>query len=338
MIVVLKPGSTEEDIKKVVKLAESYNLKCHISKGQERTVIGIIGDDRYVVADKFESLDCVENVVRVLKPYKLVSREFKPEDTVIDLGKVKIGDGYFTIMAGPCAVEDREMLMETAHFLKEMGVSILRGGAYKPRTSPYSFQGLGEKGLEYLREAADEYGMFVVTEALGEEELSKVAEYADIIQIGARNAQNFRLLSKAGNYNKPVLLKRGFMNTVEEFLLSAEYIANSGNAKIILCERGIRTFEKATRNTLDISAVPVIKKESHLPILVDPSHSGGRRDLVVPLSKAAIAVGAHGIMVEVHPNPERALSDGKQSLDFKLFEELIKEMKRLAVALGVKVN
>lgn len=338
MIVVLKPGSTEEDVEKVVKLAESFNLRCHISKGEERTVIGIIGDDRYVVADKFESLDCVERVMRVLKPYKLVSREFQPHDTVIELGDVKIGNGYFTVMAGPCAVEGREMLFEIAHFLRELGVRVLRGGAYKPRTSPYSFQGLGEKALEYLREAANEYGMYVVTEALGEEELPKVAEYADIIQIGARNAQNFRLLSKAGNFGKPVLLKRGFMNTIEEFLLSAEYVAVSGNKQIILCERGIRTFENATRNTLDISAVPIIRKESHLPIVVDPSHSGGRRDLVIPLSRAALAVGAHGVIVEVHPEPEKALSDGKQSLDFKLFEELMRELKVLADALGVRLN
>ncbi|RKX39218.1 MAG: 3-deoxy-7-phosphoheptulonate synthase [Thermotogae bacterium] len=337
MIVVLKKGHDDADIEKVVKLAESHNLRCHISKGTERTIIGIIGDDRYLVMEEFEALECVENVVRVLRPYKLVSRDFKKEDTVVRIGGVEIGGKNFVVIAGPCSVEDREMIMETAHFLSEMGIKILRGGVFKPRTSPYSFQGLGKIGLEYMKEAAEKYNMKIVTEALGVEDTEIVSEYADVIQIGTRNSQNFRLLLRAGQTGKPILLKRGFMNKLEEFLLAAEYIALTGNMNIVLCERGIRTFETMTRNTLDISAVPVVKIESHLPIIVDPSHASGRRDIIIDLSKAAMAVGSHGIMVEVHPNPEKALSDGKQSLNFKMFEELMKELQHLKEALGVNL-
>jgi len=337
MIVVLKKGHDDADIEKVVKLAESHNLRCHISKGTERTIIGIIGDDRYLVMEEFEALECVENVVRVLRPYKLVSRDFKKEDTVVRIGGVEIGGKNFVVIAGPCSVEDREMIMETAHFLSEMGIKILRGGVFKPRTSPYSFQGLGKIGLEYMKEAAEKYNMKIVTEALSVEDTEIVSEYADVIQIGTRNSQNFRLLLRAGQTGKPILLKRGFMNKLEEFLLAAEYIALTGNMNIVLCERGIRTFETMTRNTLDISAVPVVKIESHLPIIVDPSHASGRRDIIIDLSKAAMAVGSHGIMVEVHPNPEKALSDGKQSLNFKMFEELMKELQHLKEALGVNL-
>jgi len=337
MIVVLKKGHDDADIEKVVKLAESHNLKCHISKGTERTVIGIIGDDRYLVMEEFEALECVENVIRVLRPYKLVSRDFKREDTVVRIGDVEIGGKNFVVIAGPCSVEDREMIMETAHFLSEMGIKILRGGVFKPRTSPYSFQGLGKIGLEYMKEAAEKYGMKIVTEALGVEDIEIVSEYADMIQIGTRNSQNFRLLSRAGQTGKPILLKRGFMNKLEEFLLAAEYIALTGNMNIVLCERGIRTFETITRNTLDISAVPIVKIESHLPIIVDPSHASGRKDIIIDLSKAAMAVGSHGIMVEVHPNPEKALSDGKQSLNFRMFEELMEELQHLREALEVNL-
>lgn len=337
MIVLLKAGSGDREIEKVIEVAKKYNLGYHISRGVERTIIGIIGDDRYLAIESFEALECVEKVVRILKPYKLVAKEFKAEDTTVDVGGVPIGNGYFTIIAGPCSIEGREMILETADFLSSLGVKILRGGAFKPRTSPYSFQGLGVKGLEYMKEAADKYGMKMVSEALGQDTLDVVEEYVDMVQIGARNSQNFNLLKEVGEREKPILLKRGFMNTVEELLQSAEYIALQGNMNIVLCERGIRTFETSTRNTLDISAVPVIKSQSHLPVIVDPSHAAGRRDLIIPLSKAAMAVGANGIMVEVHPRPEKALSDGKQSLNFKEFEELMKTMKSLAKVMGVNL-
>ena len=337
MIVVLKKGHDDADIEKVVKLAESHNLKCHISKGTERTVIGIIGDDRYLVMEEFEALECVENVIRVLRPYKLVLRDFKREDTVVRIGDVEIGEKNFVVIAGPCSIEDREMIMETAHFLSEMGIKILRGGVFKPRTFPYSFQGLGKIGLEYMKEAAEKYGMKIVTEALGVEDIEIVSEYADVIQIGTRNSQNLRLLSRAGQTGKLILLKRGFMNKLEEFLLAAEYIALTGNMNIVLCERGIRTFETMTRNTLDISAVPIVKIKSHLPITVDPSHASGRKDIIINLSKAAMAVGSHGIMVEVHPNPEKALFDGKQSLNFRMFEDLMEELQHLKGALEVNL-
>ncbi len=338
MIVVLKPGSGDEEIKKVVDLAKKLELGYHISKGAERTIIGIIGDDRYLAIEYFKALHCVEDVIRVLKPYKLVAREFQNEDSIIWIDDVPVGNGYFTIMAGPCAIEDREMIMETADFLSSHGVRVLRGGAFKPRTSPYSFQGLGEEGLRYMREAADTYNMKMVTEVMGVETLEMVLHYTDILQIGARNSQNFHLLKRVGEANKPVLLKRGFMNTIEELLLSAEYIAVRGNTEIILCERGIRTFETATRNTLDISAIPIVRLQSHLPIIVDPSHAAGRRDIIHSLVKAAIAVGAHGILVEVHPRPETALSDGKQSLNFSEFEELLRGVKELSQVMGVEVR
>ena len=337
MIVLLKAGSGDREIEKVVEVAKKFDLGYHISRGVERTIIGIIGDDRYLAIESFEALECVEKVVRILKPYKLVAKEFKAEDTTVDVGGIPIGNGYFTIIAGPCSIEGREMILETADFLSSLGVKILRGGAFKPRTSPYSFQGLGVKGLEYMREAADKYGMKIVSEALGQDTLDVVEEYVDMVQIGARNSQNFNLLKEGGERKKPILLKRGFMNTVEELLQSAEYIALQGNMNIVLCERGIRTFETSTRNTLDISAVPVIKSQSHLPVIVDPSHASGRRDLIIPLSKAAMAVGANGIMVEVHPRPEKALSDGKQSLNFKEFEELMKTVKSLAKVMGVNL-
>ncbi len=332
MVVILKSGSDNEEIGKVKALSAQLGLSCHVSKGTERVVIGVIGDDRYTSAERFEALDCVEQVMRVLKPYKLVSREFNSEDLPVVLGDLSIGNGNFVIMAGPCAVEDRVMIEESAAFLSEMGIRIIRGGAFKPRTSPYSFQGLGEQGLEYLREAADRYGLKTVTEVTGENTLDAVAATSDILQIGARNSQNFNLIQKVAERDKPILLKRGFMNTVEELLLSAEYIASRGNMSIILCERGIRTFETATRNTLDISAIPILKSESPLPVIIDPSHASGRRDLIVPLSRAAMAVGADGIEVEVHPRPENALSDSKQSLSFREFEGLLSSLRELATS------
>ncbi|KAF2955956.1 3-deoxy-7-phosphoheptulonate synthase [Marinitoga sp. 38H-ov] len=260
------------------------------------------------------------------------------DNTIINLDTTKIGYGYFTIIAGPCSVEDKNIIEETAHLLNELNINIMRGGVFKPRTSPYSFQGLGKKGLEYLKLAANKYNLKIITEALDEDSLNIVNECADIIQIGSRNAQNFGLLKKVGKLNKPVLLKRGFMMTIEEFLYSAEYIAYEGNNNIILCERGIRTFETKTRNTLDISAIPVLKKETHLPIIVDPSHAAGRSDIIPDLIKASLAVGSHGIMVEIHPHPEKALSDGKQSLNFKEFEKIIKEVKGLAKYFGVDIK
>jgi len=338
MVVVLKRGTGEEEIKQVESLSESLNLSCHVSRGMERVVIGVIGDDRYMSVERFEALECVEQVVRVLKPFKLVSREFHSKDISVEIGDLSVGEGKFTVMAGPCAIEDRPMIEESAAFLSEMGVRIIRGGAFKPRTSPYSFQGLGEIGLRYLREAADHYGLKTVTEVTGEGTLEAVCEMSDILQIGARNSQNFQLIQKVAEKSKPILLKKGFMNTVEELLLSAEYIASRGNMSIILCERGIRTFETATRNTLDISAVPLIKLQSPLPIIVDPSHASGRRDLIIPLSRAALAVGANGIEVEVHPRPEMALSDSKQSLSFGEFENLMNSLEELASAIELSLT
>ncbi len=337
MIVVLKGGSGKGEIEKVKSIAESMGLKTNVSQGRERTVIGIIGDGRYEAKERFESLSCVEKVIRVLKPYKLVSKEFHAEDTVVDVDGIPVGDGFFTVMAGPCSVESEEQIHRIAAFLSGLGVKILRGGAFKPRTSPYSFQGLGERGLKYLRDAAESHGMKVVTEVMNIQAIELVSEYAHILQVGTRNMQNFPLLKALGSTNKPILLKRGFMSTIEEMLLAAEYIATSGNKNIILCERGIRTFETMTRNTLDLSAVPLVRELSHLPICVDLSHSTGRREIIPPLAKAALVAGAHGIMVEVHPIPEKALSDGRQSMDFTQFESMMESLRKIAAVEGAKL-
>ncbi len=318
MIIVMKAKASEEDLKRVVDLAKSFNFEVNISKGAEKTIIGIIGEKVYERREAFEALNCVEEVIPVLKPFKLVSREFHPENTVIECGDEKIGD-KFQFIAGPCAVESREQMQREAEFLSNLGVKFLRGGAFKPRTSPYSFQGLGIEGLKILREVGDKYNMKVVSEMMSPEDLPLFEEYVDVIQIGTRNMQNYRLLEKIGHSTKPVILKRGFMSTIEEWLLAAEYLYYHGNSQIILCERGIRTFEKYTRNTLDIAAVPLVKILSHLPIIVDLSHATGRRDLIPPLSKAVVAAGADGVMIEVHENPEKALSDGQQSLNFDEF-------------------
>ncbi len=320
MIVVLKPRATNEDTSKVVNLARKFGFDVNISKGAEKTIIGIIGDNVYERREAFEALNCVEEIVTVLKPFKLVSKEFHPKDTIISVGGAKIGNGNFEFVAGPCSVESMKQMEVEAEFLSGLGVKFLRGGAFKPRTSPYSFQGLGVRGLKILRKVADEHNMKVVSEMMSGQDLELFEEYVDIIQVGARSMQNFRLLKKLGESTKPILLKRGFMSTIEEWLLAAEYLFHHGNDKVILCERGIRTFEKYTRNTLDISAVPLVKSLSHLPIIVDLSHSTGRRDLINPLSKAVVASGADGAMVEVHPDPEKALSDGQQSLNFDEFE------------------
>jgi 3-deoxy-7-phosphoheptulonate synthase len=305
-----------------------------VSKGTERTIIGVIGPEDALRVQPLEVIPGVEKVMPVLKPYKLVSREFKPEPSVVDVGGVKIGGRALVVMAGPCSIENRQMLFETAKAVKQAGAQILRGGAFKPRTSPYSFQGLGEEGLKLLREAGTETGMRVVTELMDAQDLPLLEQYADIIQIGARNMQNFELLKEVGQSHTPVLLKRGFSATITEFLLAAEYLLSQGNFNVVLCERGIRTFEDQTRFTLDLNAIPVIKKLSHLPVVVDPSHGTGSWDYVEPMAKAAVAAGADGVMIEVHPNPEVALSDGPQSLLPKKFAALIKELKKVAHAVG----
>ncbi len=329
MIVILKTNHSEEDLNHIIEISKEMGFTNHVSKGAKKTIVGVIGDDSYVSVDRFENLTYVDKVVKVLKPYKLVSKQFHPEKTVIDLGDGnKIGSG-FPIIAGPCAVESEGLLDEVGSLLSQLSVAYLRGGAFKPRTSPYSFQGLGLEGLKILRKTADKYSLKVVTELMSVAESDMVNEYSDIIQIGSRNAQNFRLLEQCGKLSKPILLKRGYMSRTEEFLQSAEYIMANGNPNVILCERGIRTFETITRNTLDLSIVPYVLEESHLPILVDPSHATGKRELVPSMAYAAWAAGADGIMVEIHPKPEKALSDGRQSLDFKQFEQMKLKLDRL---------
>ncbi len=337
MIIVMKSGASMKDVSSVLKQIESHGFKPHMSKGEETTVIGVIGDERKVDAANFSTLPGVEKVIPVLKPYKLASRDFRKKDTVIKVGGVQIGGGTFTIMAGPCAVESLEQTIECAKKVKKGGANVLRGGAYKPRTSPYAFQGLGPKGLEILAEARKETGLPIITEVMAVEDVGLVGQFADILQIGARNMQNFNLLDACGKQERPVLLKRGLSSTIEEWLLCAEYILSRGNPNVILCERGIRTFEKATRNTLDIGAVPVIKQLSHLPVIIDPSHATGIREFVPPLAKAAVAVGADGVLIEVHPHPEKALCDGPQSLTPEMFETLVGELKPIAKAVGVEL-
>jgi 3-deoxy-7-phosphoheptulonate synthase len=334
MIIVLKPHATEAEVAQVIRKIESFGLAAHISKGTERTIIGAIGDERVLQEGQLEAFPFVEKVLPVLKPYKLASREFRPEGSVVNVDGVLVGGRRVVVMAGPCAVEGREILLETARSVKAAGGHILRGGAYKPRTSPYTFQGLGEEGLKYLAEAKRETGLPIVTELMDTREASVVYEYADLVQIGARNMQNFKLLKEVGSRQKPVLLKRGMSSTVKELLLAAEYIMSEGNYDVILCERGIRTFEDATRNTLDLSIVPLIKQLSHLPVIVDPSHATGKWDLVAPMALAAVAAGADGIMVEVHPRPEEALSDGPQALLPSTFAKLMDDLSRVAQAVG----
>ncbi|MEK6692708.1 MAG: 3-deoxy-7-phosphoheptulonate synthase [Nitrospirota bacterium] len=336
-IVVLRPGVTEEEKGNIIKRLESFGLNAQVSVGTERTIIGVIGDTSKITEEQEESFSVmpgVEKVFRILKPFKVVSREFKREDTVIDVKGNLIGGKRIHVMAGPCAVESKDMILMVADEVKSAGATFLRGGAFKPRTSPYSFQGLGEEGLIYLREASEKTGLPVVTEIMDPRDIDLLIQYSDIIQIGARNMQNFRLLTEVGSYNKPVLLKRGLSATIKEFLMSAEYIMSRGNHNVILCERGIRTFETATRNTLDLSAVPVIKQLSHLPIVVDPSHGVGKWDLVAPMAKASVAAGADGLLIEVHPNPDHALSDGEQSLKPKVFKQLMEELRAVARAVN----
>ncbi len=339
-IIVLNRDATEEDIRHVVKKLEGKGLRAHISTGTERTIIGVIGDTSKVTEeeeDAFRAAPGVENVLRILKPYKLASREFRKENTEISVSGIVIGGKKIPVMAGPCAVENKTVLMAIAEKVKAGGASFLRGGAYKPRTSPYSFQGLGEEGLKYLAQAKEKTGLPVITELMDPRDLDAIVKYSDIIQIGARNMQNFRLLLEVGSAQKPVLLKRGLSSTIKEWLMSAEYIMSRGNHQVMLCERGIRTFETATRNTLDLSAVPVLKQLTHLPVVVDPSHGVGKRDLVAPMAKAAIAAGADALIIEVHTNPEEAMSDGEQSLKPDHFERLMKELKPVAEAVGREI-
>ncbi|TKJ44124.1 3-deoxy-7-phosphoheptulonate synthase [Candidatus Aerophobetes bacterium Ae_b3b] len=337
MVITLKPGTTEKGIQHVLDKIKELGFTPHVSKGAERTIIGVIGENAIRSREIFQAMFIVESVMPISRPYKLVSREFKSEDTVVKVGNVEIGGNKeIAVMAGPCAVESRTQLLKVAQEVKEAGARILRGGAFKPRTSPYSFQGLGEEGLKYLAEASEVTHLPVVTEARNVRQVELVARYAHIVQVGARNMQNFDLLKEVGRGKKPVLLKRGMSSTVKEFLMSAEYILSSGNYDVILCERGIRTFEDGTRFTLDLSAVSLIKQLSHLPVIVDPSHATGNRDLIGPMSRAAIAAGSDGLMIEVHSRPEEALSDGFQSIRPDDFRKLMKEVRSVARALGRK--
>lgn len=338
MIIVLKQNATPEQIDHICHKVKELGLTPQVSRGIEKTIIGVIGEEDALRVQPLEAFPGVERVMSVMKPYKLACRDFRPEDTVFTMDNgVTVGGKQIVIMGGPCTVESREGLMRIAREVKKSGGTFLRGGAFKPRSSPYSFQGLGEEGLKYLREVADELGLLVVTEVMDTRMVDLVSRYADMLQIGARNMQNFDLLKEAGKSKKPVLLKRGLSATIKELLLSAEYLLSNGNFKVILCERGIRTFETATRNTLDINAIPVLKEETHLPVLVDPSHGTGKWNYVIPVARAAVAAGADGIMVEVHDNPEEACSDGEQSLVPKHFNAMIKELRAIAHTIGREI-
>ncbi|HLF01594.1 MAG TPA: 3-deoxy-7-phosphoheptulonate synthase [Anaerolineales bacterium] len=328
----MKSRATTEQISSVVSRVESLGYRVHLSRGEETTIIGVIGDDRPIDREQFELLDGVEKTMPVLKPFKIASRDMHPQDTLIPLNAVQVGGPQIAIIAGPCSVESRQQIIEAAHAVKEAGATALRGGAFKPRTSPYSFQGMGEEGLQLLAEAREATGLPVVTEAMSPDQIPLVEKYADVIQLGARNMQNYALLNAAGDARKPVLLKRGMMSTIEELLMSAEYILAKGNTQIMLCERGIRTFEKYTRNTTDINAVPVLKQLTHLPVILDPSHGTGKWEYVSAVSKAGIAAGADGLIIEVHPDPTKALSDGAQSLKPEKFAQLVRDIRRVAEA------
>jgi len=328
-------GKTDDsDVEKVIKKLHEMGHKVHISRGERRIILGVIGDVENLVSIPFYAYKGVEEIIRILKPYKLASREFKDFDTIIKVKDITIGGKEVIVMAGPCVVENEQQIYDTARQVKALGAKILRGGAFKPRTSPYSFQGLGEKGLKLLAQVGKEIGLAVVTEVMSVNQIDLVDEYTDIFQVGARNMQNFVLLKELGKLKKPILLKRAMSATIEELLLSAEYILSQGNYEVILCERGIRTFENYTRNTLDLSAVPALKELSHLPVIVDPSHSTGRWKLVSPMAKAAIAAGADGLLIEVHPDPKNSLSDGAQTLNFDKFTKLMKELRPIIQAVG----
>ncbi|MBD3878471.1 MAG: 3-deoxy-7-phosphoheptulonate synthase [Quinella sp. 1Q5] len=334
MIVVMKRGATQENLAAVVKKIEASGLRTHLSKGEEVTIVGVIGDKKTIANLELQMMAGVEKTVRITEKYKLVSRDFHPEDTIIDAGGVKIGGDEVVVMAGPCAVESLEQLREAASAVKACGAKFLRGGAFKPRTSPYDFQGLGEEGLNLLRKVADEFNLRVVTEIVDKDDIDLFCKYADILQVGARNMQNFQMLKALGKCSKPVMLKRGLSATISEWLNAAEYIMSGGNEQVIFCERGIRTYETFTRNTLDLSAVAAVKELSHLPIIVDPSHGTGRWKMVAPMARAAIAAGADGLIIEVHPNPEKALSDGDQSLTPEAFKDLMSSLGGIAKVMG----
>ena len=332
MMVVMKSGSSSAEVQQVVSLIKSWGLDAHLSTGEERTVIGVVGDTRKVQRELFFHFPSIEQIVPISRPYKLASREFIPNNSTFPLDGFEMGGKGIVVIAGPCSVESRSQLLETAQAVLEAGGHALRGGAYKPRTSPYAFQGLGEEGLEILAEARELTGLPIVTEVMSPELVPLVAKYADVLQIGARNMQNYALLHAAGESQKPVLLKRGMSATIEELLMCAEYILSHGNRRVILCERGIRTFETATRNTTDINAIPVLKNLTHLPVILDPSHSTGNWQYVAAIARAGVAAGADGLIVEVHPRPEEALSDGGQSLKPKHFAELVCQVRAIAEA------
>lgn len=340
MIVVMEPRATREQINEIVRKIQAAGLGSHISAGVERTIIGVVGDShtKELLRQALEASAGVEKVVLILQPFKLVGREFRPHDTIVDVGGVRIGDGSIVVMAGPCSVESRDQILQTAHAVKSAGAVMLRGGAFKPRTSPYSFQGLEEDGLRYLAEARAATGLPVVTEAMDNAQLMLVVKYADMVQIGARNMQNYTLLREVGRSKFPVLLKRGPSATIQELLLAAEYIMSEGNYNIVLCERGIRGFDNYTRYLLDLSAVPVLKQLTHLPVIIDPSQASGKSKYVPPLAKGAIAVGSDGLIVEVHPDPEKALSDGPQQLTPNAFNKLMSELTPLTAALGRRIQ
>jgi len=334
MIIVMNGKTDDADVEKIVKKLNEMGHKVHISRGERRIILGVIGDVENLASVPFYAFKGVEEIIRIMKPYKLASREFKDFDTIIKVKDITIGGKEVVVMAGPCVVENEKQIFETARYVKASGAKILRGGAFKPRTSPYSFQGLGEEGLKLLAQAGEETGLAVVTEVMSVNQIELVGKYTDIFQVGARNMQNFVLLKELGKTKKPILLKRGMAATIEELLLSAEYILSQGNYEVILCERGIRTFENYTRNTLDLSSIPALKRLSHLPIIVDPSHATGRWRLVSPMAKAAIAVGADGLLIEVHPDPKSALSDGAQTLRLDTFTQLMKELSSIVQAVG----
>lgn len=334
MIVVMNIGASDAQINHVKDKLTQWGFGIHESRGVERMILGVIGQKRPGVMESIEAMDGVEKVVPILQPFKLASLEFKKESSQVTVGNAVFGSDQLVIIAGPCAVESEEQMLKTAQAVKKAGALMLRGGAFKPRTSPYAFQGLEEEGLKILKNVSREVGIPFVTEVVNPKDVDLVAEYADMMQIGARNMQNFTLLKEVGKCNKPVMLKRGLAATIEEWLMAAEYILSEGNYQVVLCERGIRTYETSTRNTLDLSAIPSIRRLSHLPVIVDPSHASGKRHLVLPLSRAAIAAGADGLIVEVHPDPENALSDGPQSLNFEAFDDLINRIKPVVTAMG----
>jgi 3-deoxy-7-phosphoheptulonate synthase len=338
MIIVLQPQSTDRQIEHILERIAELGFKAHLSRGELRTIIGVIGDENKLQAEPLSAIEGVEQVLPILKPFKLASREFHRQDSVVQVGNVKVGGGSLAMIAGPCAIESLEVLDTIAGHVKAAGANILRGGAFKPRTSPYSFQGLGEDGLKMLRDVGRKYDMPVVTEVMDPRQVDLVNSYADMFQVGARNMQNFDLLKEVGQTRRPVLLKRGMSATVKDLLMSAEYVLSEGNLQVVLCERGVRSFEESTRNMMDLSAIPNVKSQSHLPIIADPSHATGRPDLIPAMARAAVAAGADGVHIEVHSCPEKALSDGPQALLPKQYAAVMADLKKLAAVMGQSIN